>query len=104
MPVVIGDREYFPGVSRIPYEGRDSDNPLSFKYYDENRVVVGRTMKQFFRFATCYWHSFCGTGADPFGPGTQRREWLEGRDAMTPVSYTHLRAHETPEHLVCRLL
>src|SRR4026208_148984 len=83
MPVVIGDREYFPGVSRIPYEGRDSDNPLSFKYYDENRVVAGRTMQQFFKFATCNWHSFCGTGADPFGPGTQRREWLEGRDAMT---------------------
>ena len=83
MPVVIGDREYFPGVSRIPYEGRDSDNPLSFKYYDENRVVAGRTMQQFFKFATCNWHSFCGTGADPFGPGTQRREWLEARDAMT---------------------
>jgi len=83
MPVVIGEREYFPGVSRIRYEGPDSDNPLSFKYYDENRLVAGRTMKAFFRFATCYWHSFCGTGGDPFGPGTQRREWLEGRDAMT---------------------
>jgi xylose isomerase len=81
--VVIGDSEYFPGVSRIRYEGPDSDNPLSFKYYDEDRVVAGRTMKEFFKFATCYWHSFCGTGADPFGPGTQRRVWLEGPDAMT---------------------
>jgi xylose isomerase len=83
MPVVIGETEYFPGVGRITYEGADSDNPLSFKYYDENRVVAGRRMKDFFKFATCYWHSFCGTGADPFGPGTQRRAWLEGRDAMT---------------------
>jgi xylose isomerase len=83
MPIVIGEKEYFRGVSRIKYEGPDSDNPLSFRYYDEDRVVAGQTMKEFFRFATCYWHSFCGTGADPFGPGTQRREWLEGHDAIT---------------------
>ena len=82
MPVVTGDREYFRGVGQIRYEGPESDNPLAFKYYDADRVVAGRTMKEFFRFATCYWHSFCGTGADPFGPGTQRREWLEGADAM----------------------
>jgi xylose isomerase len=83
MPIVLGDREYFPGVKKIGYEGPESDNPLAFRYYDENRVVAGRTMKVFFKFATCYWHSFCGTGADPFGPGTQRREWLEGADALS---------------------
>ncbi|HET9663161.1 MAG TPA: xylose isomerase [Burkholderiales bacterium] len=80
---MTGDREYFRGVGQIRYEGPESDNPLAFKYYDADRVVAGRTMKEFFRFATCYWHSFCGTGADPFGPGTQRREWLEGADAMS---------------------
>ncbi|WP_075187117.1 xylose isomerase [Teredinibacter haidensis] len=75
MSVLIGDKEYFPGVGKIAYEGPDSDNPFAFKYYDENRVVAGRTMKEFFKFATCYWHSFCGTGGDPFGPGTQIRPW-----------------------------
>lgn len=83
MSALIGDKEYFPGVEKILYEGPESDNPLAFKYYDENRVVAGTSMKHFFKFATCYWHSFCGTGGDPFGPGTQRREWLQGPDAIS---------------------
>ncbi|SMF24887.1 D-xylose isomerase [Alteromonadaceae bacterium Bs31] len=83
MTVLVGDKEFFPGVGKIAFEGPDSDNPLAFKYYDENRVVAGRSMKDFFKFATCYWHSFCGTGGDPFGPGTQLRPWLEGPDAIT---------------------
>ena len=83
MSALIGEKEYFPGVNKIAYEGPESDNPLAFKYYDENRVVAGKSMKEFFKFATCYWHSFCGTGGDPFGPGTQRREWHQGPDAMS---------------------
>lgn len=82
MSVLIGEKEYFPGIEKIQYEGADSDNPLAFKYYDENRIVAGRSMKEFFKFSTCYWHSFCGTGGDPFGPGTQKRPWLEGPDAI----------------------
>jgi xylose isomerase len=58
MPIVLGDREYFPGVKKIGYEGPESDNPLAFRYYDENRVVAGRTMREFFKFATCYRHYF----------------------------------------------
>lgn len=83
MSVTIGNKEYFPGVEKIQYEGPESDNPLAFRFYDENKMVAGKTMKEFFKFATCYWHSFCGTGGDPFGPGTQRREWLQGADALT---------------------
>ncbi|WP_018416100.1 xylose isomerase [Teredinibacter turnerae] len=83
MSVLIGDKEYFPTVGKIAYEGPESDNPLAFKYYDENRVVAGRTMKEFFKFATCYWHTFCDTSADPFGPGTRRHPWFEGPDAIT---------------------
>lgn len=83
MNVLIGDQEVFKGVGKIQYEGPESDNPLAFKYYDENRIVAGKSMKEFLRFATCYWHSFCGTGGDPFGPGTQLRPWLEGPDAAT---------------------
>ena len=77
-----GDREYFPGIDRIQYEGPGSDNPLAFKAYDANRVVAGKTMEEHFRFAVCYWHTFCGTGADPFGGPTYERPWFQPSDAV----------------------
>lgn len=80
--VTIGTQEYFPGITQIQYEGPESKNPLAFKYYDENKVVAGKTMKDHFRFAVAYWHTFCNTGEDPFGPGTQPLPWLEGDDDM----------------------
>ena len=73
--VVLGDREYFKGIDRIPYEGRESDNPLAFKYYDPEKVVAGKPMREHFKFAVAYWHTFCGTGGDPFGPGTKQFPW-----------------------------
>ncbi|MCS5489658.1 xylose isomerase [Algoriphagus limi] len=73
---------YFPEIGKIGYEGPQSDNPLAFRYYDENRVIGGKTMKEHFKFAIAYWHSFCGTGADPFGPGTIRHPWDENPDAI----------------------
>ncbi|MEX0323823.1 MAG: xylose isomerase [Puniceicoccaceae bacterium] len=81
MSIVTGDKEYFPGIGKIAYEGRDSDNPLAFKWYDENAVVAGKTMKEHFRFAIAYWHTFCGVGGDPFGGQTHFFPWLEGADA-----------------------
>ncbi len=83
MSVIIGDREFFKGVGKIAYEGPESDNPLAFKWYDEDRVVAGKTMKEHLRFATCYWHTFCGAGHDPFGPGPFHFPWSEGKDAET---------------------
>ncbi len=71
----IGDTSYFPGIDEIEYEGPESDNPLAFKAYDPNRVVAGRTMEEHLRFSVCYWHTFCGTGQDPFGPGTREFPW-----------------------------
>lgn len=82
MKVTTGDREYFKGVSKIKFEGRDSDNPLAFKYYDANKKVGKKTMEDHFRFATAYWHTFCGTGGDPFGPGTKDFPWNRAGDAM----------------------
>ena len=73
--VYIGKKEYFQGINKIPFEGPESRNPLSFKYYDENRIVAGKTMKEHFRFAVAYWHTFCGNGEDPFGDGTVDFEW-----------------------------
>jgi len=80
--LTTGDREFFPGIGSIPFEGRESDNPLAFKWYDANRVVAGRTMAEHFRFAVAYWHSFCGAGSDPFGPGTRTFPWGEAPDAL----------------------
>ncbi|KMT65304.1 xylose isomerase [Catenovulum maritimum] len=81
MSVVLGDKEYFPSVGQIQFEGRDSDNPFAFKWYDAERIVAGKPMKDWLRFAGCYWHTFCGQGHDPFGPGPQRFEWNNPKDA-----------------------
>ena len=76
--VYIGAREYFPGIGRIPFEGRESHNPLAFKFYDADREIGGRTMRDHLRFAVCYWHTFCNAGHDPFGPGTRAFGWDAG--------------------------
>src|SRR5690554_773252 len=79
---LIGDKEYFKGIGEIKFEGKDSDNPLAFKYYDPEQLVAGKTMREHFKFAIAYWHSFCGQGADPFGPGTQNFEWDRSSDPV----------------------
>lgn len=81
MSIVTGDKEYFPGVQRIAFEGPDSDNPLAFRYYDENKVVAGKTMKEHFKFAVCYWHTFGNAGHDPFGPGPTIFPWSSASSA-----------------------
>ncbi len=78
----MSTKSYFPDVANIPYEGPQSDNPLAFKAYDANRKVGGKTLKEHLRFAACYWHTFCASGADPFGSGTLPHPWNEGQDAM----------------------
>lgn len=75
-------KEFFPAIGKIPFEGRDSNNPLAFKWYDENRKIAGKTMKEYFKFSVAYWHSFCNTGADPFGPGTKSYPWDASGDVM----------------------
>jgi xylose isomerase len=81
MSIVTGNTEYFPGIGKIAFEGRESDNPLAFKWYDENAMVGGKSMKETLRFAIAYWHTFCGTGGDPFGGGTHAFPWFAGEDA-----------------------
>ena len=65
----------FPEIKKIKFEGPKSQDPLAFHHYDENEMVEGKTMKDHFRFAVAYWHTFRGTGSDPFGPGTMLRPW-----------------------------
>ncbi|HRW28428.1 MAG TPA: xylose isomerase [Emcibacteraceae bacterium] len=85
--IFIGEKEYFSGISKIGYEGPLSDNPLAFKFYDANKKIGSKTMAEHLRFAVCYWHTFCGTGADPFGPGTQVFEWDASPDPMTAARH-----------------
>lgn len=79
----VGTKEYFPGIGRIRYEGPKSDNPLAFKYYDAEKVIGGKTMREHLRFAVAYWHSFCGDGLDPFGAPTHLHPWSS--DARNPM-------------------
>jgi len=80
--IVLGNKEYYKGIGQIKFEGKESDNPLAFKYYNPDQVVAGKTMREHFRFAIAYWHTFCGQGSDPFGPGTQNFAWDQSSDPI----------------------
>lgn len=82
MSIVTGEKEFFKAIPAIKFEGRDSDNPLAYRWYNENQMVGGKTMKEYLRFACAYWHSFCGSGADPFGEPTHLFAWDEKKDAV----------------------
>ncbi len=75
-------KPYFKNIPQIKFEGRDTDNPFAFRWYDENRMVGKKTMKEHLRFACAYWHSFNGDGADPFGEPTHNFSWNNGDDAV----------------------
>jgi len=78
--ITLGDKEYFKGIGAISYEGKDSDNPLAFKYYNPEEIVAGKPMREHFKFAMAYWHTLCNTGGDPFGPGTKNFPWATSGD------------------------
>lgn len=82
MSVITGKKEFFKNIPEIKYEGLKSDNPFAFRWYDENKKVAGTTMKEFFKFACAYWHSFNGTGADPFGGPTHIFPWDKKEDPI----------------------
>ena len=74
--------EYFSKIPEIKFEGEESANPFAFKFYDENKKVLGKSMKEHLRFATCYWHTFTWPGLDPFGGQTFDRPWMQAGDEM----------------------
>ncbi len=82
MTTIIETKKYFKSVSKIKFEGIESDNPFAFRWYDENKIVAGKSMKEYLRFACAYWHSFNGNGADPFGEPTHLFSWNEKTDAI----------------------
>ncbi|MFO7847025.1 MAG: xylose isomerase [Balneolaceae bacterium] len=83
----MSTNQYFPTVDNIEYEGPDSDNPFSFKYYQEDKVIAGKTMKDHFRFAIAYWHSFCNENSDPFGVGTREFPWDKTSDPLENAKF-----------------
>ncbi len=82
MKIIKGNTEYFKNIPQIKFEGIESDNPLAFRWYDENKMIAGKTMKDNLRFACAYWHSFNGNGADPFGEPTHIFPWNHKLDTI----------------------
>ncbi len=80
--VTTGQKEFFPGIKKIEFEGKDSKNPLAFKFYQPDKKIAGKTMEEHFRFAVAYWHTFGESGADPFGPSTKEHAWLKSTEPI----------------------
>ncbi|MCC8114433.1 MAG: xylose isomerase [Bacteroidales bacterium] len=78
----MSQKEYFPGIGKIKFEGTDSYNPLAYRYYDADRVVLGKKMKDWFKFAMAWWHTLCAEGGDQFGGGTKTFPWNAAADPL----------------------
>ena len=79
----MATKVYFPSVEKIKFEGKESKNPMAFRYYDPEKVVYGKKMKDWFKFSMAWWHTLCAEGGDPFGGGTKDFEWTKADDALT---------------------
>ncbi len=88
--------EFFPDIKNIPYEGPESRNPLAFKYYQADKKVLGKSMREHLRFSVAYWHTFRGSGSDPFGAATFHRDWEKGDNS---VETAIVRAHAAFEFM-----
>ena len=76
-------KEYFPTVPHIKFEGKNSKNPMAYRYYDAEKVVMGKKMKDWLKFSMAWWHTLCAEGGDQFGGGTKTFPWNQGADDMT---------------------
>ncbi len=93
--------EYFPGIPTIEYEGPKSKNPLAFKHYDPEQKVEGKKLRDLMRYTVCYWHTFRGTGSDPFGSATLQRPWDDGTNSVKNAVKRVDAAFEFIEKLGC---
>lgn len=83
MNTLTGTKEFFKSIDKIKFEGKESRNPLAFRYYDAERIVMGKPMKDWTRFAMAWWHTLCADGSDPFGGATIHHPWNKGTDAVS---------------------
>ena len=79
----MAKKEYFPQIGKIRFEGTESYNPLAYRYYDADRMVLGKPMKEWLKFAMAWWHTLCAEGGDQFGGGTKKFPWNDAPDTMT---------------------
>ena len=87
MKIIKGEKEFFPGIGKVKLEGKESKNPMAFRWYDENAVVMGKTMKEWLRFSMAYWHTLCAQGSDPFGGDTKNFPWNGTNDPISRAKY-----------------
>lgn len=87
MEILKGAKEFFPGIDQIKFEGKESTNPLAFRYYDKEKVVMGKPLKEWMKFAMAYWHTLVANGSDPFGGPTLHHAWDSGSDAVSKAKY-----------------
>ena len=87
MDIFKGETEFFPTIGKIQFEGTGSKNPMAFRYYEADRVVMGKPMKDWMRFAMAWWHTLCANGSDPFGGATIHHPWDENADALTRAKF-----------------
>ncbi|MDE5850127.1 MAG: xylose isomerase, partial [Muribaculaceae bacterium] len=78
----MAQKEYFPGIGKIKFEGTSSYNPLAYRYYDAEKLVLGKPMKEWLKFAMAWWHTLCAEGGDQFGGGTKKFPWNVGETAV----------------------
>ncbi|MDR0658171.1 MAG: xylose isomerase [Mediterranea sp.] len=78
----MAEREFFPGVGKIKFEGKESKNPMAFRYYDPEKEIMGKKMKDWLKFSMAWWHTLCAEGGDPFGGGTRSFPWKTSPDRM----------------------
>ncbi|MDE6268063.1 MAG: xylose isomerase [Muribaculaceae bacterium] len=78
----MAKKEYFPGIGKIKFEGKDSYNPMAYRYYDAEKIVLGKPMKEWLKFAMAWWHTLCAEGGDQFGGGTKQFPWNEATDPV----------------------
>ena len=84
----MATKEFFPGIGKIQFEGKESRNPMAFRYYDAKKVVLGKTMAEWLKFAMAWWHTLCAEGADQFGGGTKTFPW-NGAACPEKTNYIH---------------
>ena len=75
-------KEYFPGIGKIKFEGKESKNPMAFRYYDPEKVIMGKKMKDWLKFSMAWWHTLCAEGSDQFGGGTKQFPWKGNPDKL----------------------